>query len=216
MTPKEAKEVMDDLPEDAMYWSKEPNHNYIYCPTGSTALPSWVSPNAKNFRGLIKPTTQHYLAIVEIGDGVIEALLDTGGARCMIDTTTADKLGLTVEVATTEKNWGSFFGPNDKSIPYYGRIKGPITIGIGPGIYLTVADIKVIKHRSPLLLLGTDVLVNSWNDWRFHTIGIDKVTKKGIMNLTKNSDDSDVTIELSSWPAPVDENGKRREEWAGI
>jgi predicted aspartyl protease len=43
----------------------------------------------------------------------VEALIDTGGARCMIDIETANKLGLEVEVATKEKNWGSYFGPGE-------------------------------------------------------------------------------------------------------
>jgi hypothetical protein len=134
----------------------------------------------------------------------------------MIDDDTAKKLGLEVEIATKEKNWGSYFGPGEQSIDYHGRVKGPVRITIGPDIYFTIADLKVVKHREPLVLLGTDVLVNSRNDWRFHYVGIHKTTKKGVMSLIRNSDDKEVTIELSTWPAPVDENGIRREDWANI
>jgi hypothetical protein len=87
---------------------------------------------------------------------------------------------------------------------------------LGPDIYFSIPDIKVVQHREPLVLLGTDVLVNSWNDWRFHYVGIHRTTKKGVMSLIRNSDEKEVTIELSTWPAPVDENGKRREDWANI
>jgi hypothetical protein len=55
------------------------------------------------------------------------------------------------------------------------------------------------------VLLGTDVLVNSWNDWVFHYVGIHKEKKTGIMSVVRSSDGVEVTIELSSWPAPVDE-----------
>jgi hypothetical protein len=64
--------------------------------------------------------------------------------------------------------------------------------------------------------LGTDVLVNSWNDWVFHYVGIHKEKKVGIMSVVRRDDGTEVTIELSSWPAPVDLEGARREEWAGI
>jgi hypothetical protein len=165
---------------------------------------------------MVRPTTQHYLAIVKLGKGVVEAIVDTGGSRCMIDLKTATKLGLPIEVATPQKHFGSFYGPNGVSTPYYGRVKGPVRIDVGPDVYLSVPDIKVVQHKDPLVLLGTDVLVNSWNDWVFHYVGIHKEKKTGIMSVVRSSDGAEVTVELSSWPAPVDESGARREEWAGI
>lgn len=35
------------------------------------------------------------------------------------------------------------------------------------------------------------------------------------MSVVKE-DGAEATIELASWPAPVDEGGKRREDWANI
>ena len=113
MTKEELDKTVKQLPDDPTYLSLEPKQTYVHCPTGTTAMPNWVSPKAQNFRGLVKPTTQHYLGIVQIGDGVVEALIDTGGARCMMDLDTANKLGFAVEVATKEKNWGSYFGPGE-------------------------------------------------------------------------------------------------------
>jgi predicted aspartyl protease len=113
MSKKELDTVMKKLPEDPIYHSLEPKEDYVHCPTGSTAMPNWAPSKIHNFRGLVKPTTQHYLGIVQIGNGIVEALIDTGGARCMIDVDTAKKLGLEVEIATKEKNWGSYFGPGE-------------------------------------------------------------------------------------------------------
>jgi hypothetical protein len=62
----------------------------------------------------------------------------------MIDLKTANKLGLPIEVATPSKHWGSFYGPNGVSTPYYGRVKGPVRIDVGPDVYLSVPDMKVV------------------------------------------------------------------------
>lgn len=106
----------------------------------------------------------------------------------MIDVETARRLGLNIQVATAEKNWGSFIGPSGNPVDYFGRIQGPIRIKIGASIYLDVPDMKVVTHREPLLLLGTDVLVNGWNDWKFHYVGIHKTRKVGVMSVIRNSD----------------------------
>jgi hypothetical protein len=76
------------------------------------------------------------MAIVQIGKGVCEAILDTGAARTMIDETTATQMGLDIEVATPEKSFGSFWGPSGPEAKYYGRVKGPVYIHIGPKVYL--------------------------------------------------------------------------------
>lgn len=149
------------------------------------------------------------MAVVKIGKGVVNALVDTGGARCMVDVNTAKKLGLSIEVAGTGSRFGSFTGPNGATVPYYGKIKGPVRLDVGPEVYLEVPDIKVIVHPSNMLILGTDVLVQSWNEWRFRHVGIHDETQVGFWSLMRR-DGTVANIELSSWPAPVDENGVRR------
>jgi hypothetical protein len=64
---------------------------------------------------------------VIINGTLIEGLIDTCGARSMIDRATAESIGLPIDVATKDNHFGSFFGPgaeNGKSrnIYYYGRV----------------------------------------------------------------------------------------------
>ena len=55
-------------------------------------------------------------------------MLDTAGARTMIDLKTANMLGLEVEVATAERYFGCFYSASAVPTPYAGRVKGPVTI----------------------------------------------------------------------------------------
>jgi hypothetical protein len=78
-------------------------------------------------------TWAHYIGYIIINDTLIEALIDYCGAKSMIDKSTAEALGLTIEVATKDKHFGSFFGPGSsgnkpRSTFYYGRVQGPLQI----------------------------------------------------------------------------------------
>lgn len=88
--------------------------------------PNWAPSGAKNGRGQMKISPAHYSALVMIGDALTEAIVDTGGARTMLDASLAKELGLKVEVAGPGKWFGSFWGPSAQPIPYYGRVAGPI------------------------------------------------------------------------------------------
>ena len=89
-------------------------------------LPAWVSRGVVNGRGALRVTPTHYFAAVQIGNAFTEAIVDTGGARTMIDKALAEKLRLEVEVAGPGRWFGSFWGPAAQPIPYYGRVAGPI------------------------------------------------------------------------------------------
>lgn len=86
-------------------------------------------------------------------------------------------------MATPQKNFGSFWGPSGPEALYYGRIKGPVYLNMGPGIYLVAHEIKVIKQMEPLLLVGTDVLCDSNNPWKFHSIGIHPDSRVGVLRV---------------------------------
>jgi hypothetical protein len=55
------------------------------------------------------------MGLVGIGNGVIEALFDTGGARTMLDKKTALLLGLTITRPPKGQDFGTFVGPGGKS-----------------------------------------------------------------------------------------------------
>jgi hypothetical protein len=120
----------------------------------------------------------------------------------MIDETTATQLGLQIEVATPAKNFGSFWGPSGPEALYYGRIKGPVYLTVGPNIHLVAHEIKVTKQLEPLFLIGTDVLSDSNNAWRFISVGIHPDSRTGVMKLM-NTTGNVAEIEMARWPSPV-------------
>ena len=52
----------------------------------------------------------HYLGLIELNGRVVEVILDSGGARTMVDKDTAVALGLRIEWASDSKFFGSFSG----------------------------------------------------------------------------------------------------------
>lgn len=101
------------------------------------APPKWAHNLYKyDALGTVTHTWAHYIGHIILQDTLIEALIDTCGAKSMIDRSTAEALGLPIEVATKDKHFGSFFGPGGngqraRSTYYYGRVKGPIQITFG-------------------------------------------------------------------------------------
>ena len=53
-------------------------------------------------------------------------MLDSAGARTMIDMETASKLGLPIERVSSTKYFGSFYSASGVPTPYAGRVKGPV------------------------------------------------------------------------------------------
>lgn len=136
-------------------------------------LPRWAPRGAVNGRGVLKISPAHYSALVAVGGSVTEAIVDTGGARTMIDSVLAEKLKLRVEVAGPGKYFGSFWGPSAEPIPYYGRVAGPVEIRFSPEVVFMLPEVKVIKHGEPLALIGTDILGRATHGWGFESVGVD-------------------------------------------
>ena len=110
-------------PLDKIFFNKP--HTAIHlAPGGAREVPVWAE-GARNFRGLVPPSRAHYMALVKLGNGVIEAIIDTGGARSLIDLDTARTLGLKIEMAKSN-NMGNFWGPGGEVMGYTGTVRGPI------------------------------------------------------------------------------------------
>ena len=95
----------------------------------------------------------------------------------MIDKSTAEALGLTIDVATKDKHFGSFFGPGSsgnkpRSTFYYGRVQGPLQIQVGRDMYLRAEELKVVEHFEPLLIIGTDILTEKNTKTKFCYVGL--------------------------------------------
>ncbi len=118
-----------------------------------------------------------------MGNRVILAIIDTGGARTMIDRKAAEKLNLPIDKATRKHKYGSFWGPGGVQTWYYGRIAGPIKLQVAENVILELGEIKVLEHGEPLFLIGTDSLsenLGSGNSaWRFCWVGLHPVHRRG-------------------------------------
>ena len=111
-----------------------------------------------------------------------EAIIDPGSARTIIDENTAKRMRLPIQLADDRVTYGSYWGPSGPASNYHGRIKmDGLKIEFGPGLYVFVDEIKVIKSEEALLLIGNDVLANNSGKWKFVSLGMHP--RKGIGNM---------------------------------
>ena len=105
--------------------------------TRSRELPTWAANYQANLLGLMPFTRCHFFAVMAVGSevdeeqadgktasGVIEVLVDTGGARTVADRHTCEKLGLKIDRVECGSYWGIAATP----VSYYGRVAGPVPI----------------------------------------------------------------------------------------
>ena len=129
---EEAHKEFSFLTKPGASWVEEPDKETIgeattvvEAPQEPKGMPAWASKGALNFRGLTELSPAHYSTICEIGAGVVDVMLDTAGARSMIDLETATKLRLPVERVSSTKYFGSFYSASGVPTPYAGRVRGP-------------------------------------------------------------------------------------------
>ena len=71
-------------------------------------------------------------------------------------------------------------------------------VEFGPGLYINVKEIKVIKADEPLVLIGNDVLSNDMGKWKFAHIGVHP--RKEIGHIVFVGKQDTYTVQLHSWP----------------
>ena len=158
--------------------------------TRTTDVPEWAAAHV-NLRGRLPLSSSHFTGVVALtaggpakaGGAVLEALLDTGGARTMIDETTARLAKLPMRRATKERDCGWFYSPSGEATPYVGTIEGPVTVRFSKDVVIEVAEVKVVANKEPMVLIGTDTMVAPDDDraWRFAHVGLDHRTRGGIV-----------------------------------
>ena len=127
-------------------------------PGDSGALPDWALSSCINARGVTMTSPSHYIALCGLGNGVCNVLLDTAGAKTMIDLQTAELLGPEVEHTTASKYFGSFISATAVPTPYAGRVKGPISLRFSENVVFQIKEMKIIQYPDPLILVGSDIL----------------------------------------------------------
>lgn len=75
---------------------------------------------------------------------------------------------------------------------------------------LALPELKVIEHGEPIVLIGTDTLVDSDSEgWRFCWVGIHPVHRRGQWVFVHGATGKVEHVDLAAWPLPVDEAGRR-------
>jgi hypothetical protein len=96
--------------------------------------------------------------MVALGDVLIDALVDTGGACSIMDIQYARSLGLPIRLQTAAE-FGKFVVPGRSNpIPYPGCVEGPVEIAFSADVKVTVPHIRLVRHGRNLAILGADVL----------------------------------------------------------
>lgn len=163
-------------------------------------FPTWANDMMEaSALGKVKLSTSHYMGTIMLDKVLFHAMIDTCGAKSMMDRQTAEEMGYNIEVATRNKHFGSFYGPGGKTIYYYGRIVGPINVWFENGVKLIAPEIKIVEHFEPLVLIGTDVLTDSSTDWKFCYVGLHPKTRKGMIVLANRRGETK-EIPLATWP----------------
>ena len=127
------------------------------------ALPGWAH-GKKNMQGLIQFSRSHFYGVVAMtganskeGKAVVgEAVINTGGSKCLIDADSAEQYGLEVTVGDA----GYFWGPSNKAEPYYGNVEGPVTLQFNEDLKMVLPELKVVQgtRTDPLFIVGTDMM----------------------------------------------------------
>lgn len=74
-----------------------------------------------------------------------------------MDVALAERMGLPIEYASNG-NWGKYLGPGEVINEYVGGIHGPVTFQLSPDVSIDLPCLRLIRHKFPLFLIGTDVL----------------------------------------------------------
>ena len=113
---------------------------------------------------------------------VLEALLDMGGAWTMIDEASAMLVKLPIIQASKERDFGWFYGPSGEATSYAGIMEDPFYLRFLKDISITLPELKIVKNKEPIVLIGTDTMVVPADDkaWRFAHVGLDPRNCGGI------------------------------------
>lgn len=171
---------------------------------------TWADPHSINVRGRVDPGDCHFLAVCTINGVSTDVVVDTGGARTMMDLNTAVLMGLDVEQVPLEKQrgleyypFGYYVGPGGLPVPYAGRIRGPFGIKFSPRVEMTFPEMRVIAANDPLILIGTDVMKNlNRGSWRFLNVGYHPVSDIGLMQFHLNEGKEVEAVEMVKVPPP--------------
>lgn len=168
-------------------------------------FPSWTVVGSRDGSDFVRTSRAHYYSLVGIQcpereGALMLGLMDTGGARSMIDLPTARRLGLALRLRGDGEEFGKFWGPDAVLKDYAGIVPGPVCLRFSEEVTFTLAEVTVIEYGDPIFLVGTDVLgerLMSRPVWEFGYVGLDD-DRQGVTIFRKNN--RKVAVSLVSWP----------------
>ena len=113
-------------------------------PNKQPELPGWAE-GMKNVRGRIPISKNHFTCVVAVNGACMEAIVDTGGCRSMMDLGTAQAAGLKVKLSGSGESYGSFYGAAGEVHEYAGIVEGPVELQFSREVKLQLPQIKLLK-----------------------------------------------------------------------
>ena len=98
-----------------------------------------------------------------------------GRARTMIDEATTMLANLPIIQASKEWDFGWFYGPRGKATCYAGIVEGPVYLRFLKDISRTLPEMKILKNKELIVLIGMDMIVVPADNkaWHFAHVGLD-------------------------------------------
>jgi hypothetical protein len=104
-----------------------PEHVEVQNKELDLSTPEWAADCKVNLRHLTSWSNDQYVGLVEIGGALVEAIMDSGGARTMVDGRTARAAGWAWSEARGGE-FGTYITPGGETRQYMGVIPGPVEI----------------------------------------------------------------------------------------
>ena len=141
-----------------------------------------------NLRGRLPLSRNHFIALVAINGACLECIVDTGGARTMLDRGSAEAAGLKITPPGDGVEVGGYYGPSGGDIiPYAGIVAGPVQLRFSSDVVVTLGELKVLNASDPIVLVGADAMTaplpakKPGAGWQFLHIGYGRRDCGGIM-----------------------------------
>ena len=98
------------------------------------------------------------MAIVMVDECIMDAVLDIGATRTVIDEKTARYMSYS-KTKWHPTRFGKFYGPGGMEGKYVGKMWGPLHIYFDADVWLETPEIIVTEEgKTSLLLIGADLL----------------------------------------------------------
>lgn len=135
------------------------------------------------------------MAHVTANDCAALAVLDSGAYKTILDVGMAKMLGLRVR-ESVGGDCGTYSVPGtDASNCYAGVVEDEVIIQLAPGVVYGIQGLKLLRHPTPMFLVGSDILSGgrTQDQWNYAgvTLRTDAVgTVRGRINFHRGEEDA--------------------------